>query len=43
MAASLVLAGRGSGHKESPARAAVEKFAARYAAQMRVFAKMPSS
>ena len=41
MAASLVLAGRGSGHKEASARAAVEKFVARYAAQMRAFAKMP--
>ena len=42
MAASLVLAGRGSGHKEASARAAVEKFVARYAAQMRAFAQMPS-
>jgi len=41
MAASLVLAGRESGHKESSARQAVEKFIARYAAQMRAFARMP--
>jgi uncharacterized protein (DUF2252 family) len=42
MAASLVLAGRGSGHKEAAARAAVEKFIERYCAQMRVFAEMPT-
>jgi uncharacterized protein (DUF2252 family) len=42
MAASLMLAGRESGHKEASARAAVEKFVARYAAQMRAFAQMPS-
>jgi uncharacterized protein (DUF2252 family) len=42
MAASLVLAGRESGHKEASARQAVEKFVVRYAAQMRSFAKMPS-
>jgi uncharacterized protein (DUF2252 family) len=42
MAASLVLAGRGSGHKEASARMAVEKFVARYSAQMRAFAQMPS-
>jgi uncharacterized protein (DUF2252 family) len=42
MAASLVLAGRESGHKESAARAAVEKCIERYAAQMRDFARMPS-
>jgi uncharacterized protein (DUF2252 family) len=41
MAASLVLAGRESGHKEASARMAVEKFVARYAAQMRAFARMP--
>jgi uncharacterized protein (DUF2252 family) len=41
MAASLVLAGRESNHKEASARAAVEKFVARYAAQMREFARMP--
>jgi uncharacterized protein (DUF2252 family) len=42
MAASLVVAGRGSGHKEASARQAVEKFVTRYAAQMRAFAQMPS-
>jgi uncharacterized protein (DUF2252 family) len=42
MAASLVLAGRASGHKESAARETVEKFVARYSAQMRAFAQMPS-
>ncbi len=42
MAASLVLAGRESGHKEASARQAVEKCVARYAAQMRAFARMPS-
>ncbi|MGB9407659.1 MAG: DUF2252 family protein, partial [Terracidiphilus sp.] len=42
MAASLVLAGRGSGHKEASARQAVEKCVARYATQMRAFARMPS-
>jgi uncharacterized protein (DUF2252 family) len=42
MAASLVLAGRGSGHKEAAARQAVEKCVDRYAAQMRAFAQMPS-
>ncbi|MGA3162136.1 MAG: DUF2252 domain-containing protein [Terracidiphilus sp.] len=41
MAASLVLAGRESGHKEASARQAVEKFVARYAAQMRAFSRMP--
>jgi uncharacterized protein (DUF2252 family) len=40
MAASLVLAGRESGHKEASARMAVEKFVVRYAAQMRAFARM---
>src|ERR1035437_4293150 len=40
MAASLVLAGRESGHKEASARMAVEIFVARYAAQMRAFARM---
>ncbi len=42
MAASLVLAGRESGHKESSARAAVEKCIEQYAAQMNAFAAMPS-
>jgi uncharacterized protein (DUF2252 family) len=41
MAASLVLAGRASGHKESAARDAVEKFILRYCSQIRAFAKMP--
>jgi uncharacterized protein (DUF2252 family) len=41
MAASLMLAGRESGHKEASARQAVEKFVARYAAQMRAFSRMP--
>ncbi len=42
MAASLVLAGRASGHKEAGACAAVEHCIARYCAQMRAFAQMPS-
>jgi len=41
MAASLILTGRESGHKEAAAIAAVEKCIARYAAQMRVFAQSP--
>jgi uncharacterized protein (DUF2252 family) len=41
MAASLVLAGRESGHKEASARQAVEKCIERYSAQMRAFAHMP--
>jgi len=41
MAASLVLAGRESGHKESAARQAVERCIQRYAEQMRAFTKMP--
>jgi uncharacterized protein (DUF2252 family) len=41
MAASLVLAGRESGHKESSARQAAEKCIERYTAQMRAFARMP--
>ncbi|HME57020.1 MAG TPA: DUF2252 domain-containing protein [Terracidiphilus sp.] len=41
MAASLVLAGRDSGHKDASARQAVEKFVASYAAQMRAFTRMP--
>jgi len=41
MAASLTLAGRGSGHKDSSAQRAVIQFVERYAAQMRAFAKMP--
>jgi uncharacterized protein (DUF2252 family) len=42
MAASLVVAGRESGHKDAAARQAVEKFVNRYAAQIRAFAQMPS-
>jgi uncharacterized protein (DUF2252 family) len=42
LAASLVLTGRGSGHKEASVRQAVEKCIARYAAQIGDFAKMPS-
>jgi uncharacterized protein (DUF2252 family) len=41
MAASLVLAGRESGHKDASARQAVERCIERYSAQMRAFAKMP--
>lgn len=41
MAASLVLAGRESGHKEAAARDAVEKCIERYRAQMRAFTQMP--
>jgi uncharacterized protein (DUF2252 family) len=41
MAASLVLAGRASGHKDSSARRAVEACVERYCAQMRAFARMP--
>jgi Uncharacterized protein conserved in bacteria (DUF2252) len=41
MAASLVLAGRASGHKDAGARAAVEQCIARYSGQMREFAEMP--
>src|SRR6201984_546737 len=41
MAASLVLAGRESGHKESSARDAVEHCILRYAGQMRDFARLP--
>jgi uncharacterized protein (DUF2252 family) len=41
MAASLVLAGRASGHKETASRAAVEKCILRYCGQMKDFAKMP--
>ncbi|MGA8743638.1 MAG: DUF2252 domain-containing protein [Terracidiphilus sp.] len=41
MAASLVLAGRESGHKESSARQAVEECVLRYSEMMRAFAKTP--
>ena len=42
MAASVTLAGRGAGHKDSANREAVEKFVERYATQMRAFARMPA-
>lgn len=42
MAASLVLAGRAAGHKESAACGAAAKCVERYAALMRQFARMPS-
>ena len=41
MAASLVLAGRESGHKDGGAQAAVEACIGRYAEMMRGFAEMP--
>src|SRR5208283_5066669 len=41
MAASIALAGRGSGQKDSTVRNAVEQCIERYTAQMRAFAKMP--
>jgi len=41
MAASLVLAGRAAGHKDSSARKAAEACIARYCEQMRQFARMP--
>ena len=41
MAASLVLAGRESGHKETSAVAAAEEFALHYSEKMRTFAEMP--
>jgi uncharacterized protein (DUF2252 family) len=41
MAASLVLAGRGSLHKDSASRQAVVRCIERYCAQMRAFASMP--
>jgi uncharacterized protein (DUF2252 family) len=41
MAASLVLAGRASGHKDGSARRAAMACAERYAGQMRAFARMP--
>jgi len=41
MAASIALAGRGSGHKDSSTRRAIEEFVLRYTVQMRAFAKMP--
>ena len=41
MAASISLAGRGSGHKDGSVKSAAEQFVRRYAEQMRIFAKMP--
>ena len=41
MAASLVLAGRVAGHKDSSARRAAESCIVRYCEQMREFARMP--
>jgi uncharacterized protein (DUF2252 family) len=41
MAASLVLAGREAGHKESSAQAAAEEFTMHYGEKMRSFAEMP--
>jgi uncharacterized protein (DUF2252 family) len=41
MAASLVLAGRAAGNKDSSARKAAEACIERYAEQMRAFARMP--
>ena len=41
MAASLVLAGRESGHRDADAQAAVERCIGRYSAQMREFSQMP--
>jgi len=41
MAASLVLAGRGAGHKDGSARRAAEACVERYTGQMRAFARMP--
>jgi len=42
MAASLVLAGRESGHKDASAQRSVAQCMERYCAQMRAFAKMPA-
>jgi uncharacterized protein (DUF2252 family) len=41
MAASIALAGRGSGHKDTAVHRAVEQCILRYSAQMRAFARMP--
>jgi uncharacterized protein (DUF2252 family) len=41
MAASVSLAGRGSGHKDAAVRRAVEDCILRYTAQMKAFSKMP--
>ncbi|HEV2134148.1 MAG TPA: DUF2252 domain-containing protein [Terracidiphilus sp.] len=42
MAASLVLSGRASGHKESASRQAAARCVKRYASRMRDFARMPA-
>ncbi len=42
MAASIMLAGRASGHKDAAARQAVEKCIGRYCGLMRTFAAMPA-
>jgi uncharacterized protein (DUF2252 family) len=42
MASSLMLAGRGSGHKDSAGRDAVERCIDHYSALMRTFAQMPT-
>jgi uncharacterized protein (DUF2252 family) len=42
LAASLVLAGRESGHKDASAREAVVQCVGRYTQQMRAFARMPA-
>jgi uncharacterized protein (DUF2252 family) len=42
MAASMVVAGRAAGYKDSSARQGVLRFIARYSAQMRAFAQMPT-
>jgi uncharacterized protein (DUF2252 family) len=42
MAASVTLAGRGAGHKDSATREAVESFVEHYASQMNAFAEMPA-
>src|SRR5580698_2713327 len=41
MAASISLAGRGSGHKDSSVMRAVQDCILRYTAQMKIFVKMP--
>jgi uncharacterized protein (DUF2252 family) len=41
MAASISLAGRGSGHKDSAVHRAVVQFILRYTGQMKAFARMP--
>jgi len=41
MAASISLAGRGSGQKDAAVRLAVQEFVLRYTAQMKAFAHMP--